>query len=88
VAKAGHIKISNLSFRYGEKFPFLYRDLNIEVEPGKIMAVMGASGAGKSTLTKLLQGFYLVFSGLIKIDNNGIRHLSANELRSHFGVVL
>jgi subfamily B ATP-binding cassette protein HlyB/CyaB len=48
---------------------------------------MGPSGSGKSTLAKLLQGFYLPSSGRIKLDGQDIRHLSANELRQHFGVV-
>jgi subfamily B ATP-binding cassette protein HlyB/CyaB len=48
---------------------------------------MGPSGSGKSTLTKLLQGFYQPSGGTIKIDNNDIRYLSANELRHYFGVV-
>ena len=48
---------------------------------------MGPSGSGKSTLAKLLQGFYQPSGGSIKIDGNDIRYLSANELRSHFGVV-
>ena len=48
---------------------------------------MGPSGSGKSTLAKLLQGFYQPSEGAIRIDGRDIRHLSANELRSHFGVV-
>ena len=48
---------------------------------------MGPSGSGKSTLAKLLQGFYLPTAGRIMVDGIDIRHLSANELRSNFGVV-
>lgn len=48
---------------------------------------MGPSGCGKSTLTKLLQGFYQPSEGSILLDGRDIRHLSANELRSAFGVV-
>jgi ATP-binding cassette, subfamily B, bacterial HlyB/CyaB len=48
---------------------------------------MGASGTGKSTLAKLLQGFYWPTSGQIRVDGVDTRHLSANELRSYFGVV-
>jgi len=83
----GQIDIEDLSFRYGEDRPWLYRDLNLNVEPGQCVAITGPSGSGKSTLGKLLQGFYQPSEGSIRIDGQDIRHLSANELRSHFGVV-
>jgi subfamily B ATP-binding cassette protein HlyB/CyaB len=83
----GRIEIEHLSFRYAENLPFLYEDFKLAVNPGQVMAVMGPSGSGKSTLAKLLQGFYVPSGGTIKIDGNDIRHLSANELRHHFGLV-
>src|SRR6185295_12431135 len=86
-ARKGKIEIENLSFRYGENLPYLYQNLNITIEPGQCIAIMGPSGCGKSTLAKLLQGFYQPTEGAIKLDGHDIRHLSANELRSSFGVV-
>lgn len=83
----GGIVIENLAFRYSDKLPLLYKNLHAEVQPGQTVAVMGPSGSGKSTLAKLLQGFYLPTEGRIRIDGIDIAHLSANELRSHFGVV-
>ena len=83
----GGIEIQNLSFRYNEERPFLYRNFNLNVPPGHCVSVMGPSGSGKSTLTKLLQGFYLPTEGNILIDKRNILHLSANELREYFGVV-
>jgi len=83
----GQIDIEALSFRYADDRPFLYQDFNLNVAPGKVVAIMGQSGSGKSTLTKLLQGFYQPSGGTIKIDGNDIRYLSANELRHYFGVV-
>jgi subfamily B ATP-binding cassette protein HlyB/CyaB len=83
----GQIDIEQLSFRYADNLPFLYEGFNLNVAPGKVVAIMGPSGSGKSTLTKLLQGFYQPAGGTIKIDNNDIRYLSANELRHYFGVV-
>ena len=83
----GRIDIENLSFRYAEDRPYLYQHLNLTVEAGNTIAIMGPSGSGKSTLAKLLQGFYQPSEGNIKIDGLDIRHLSANELRNHFGVV-
>jgi subfamily B ATP-binding cassette protein HlyB/CyaB len=81
------LEIMGLSFRYAENLPFLYHDLNLTIEPGKCIALMGPSGSGKSTLAKLMQGFYLPADGAILIDDRDIRHFSANELRQHYGVV-
>jgi subfamily B ATP-binding cassette protein HlyB/CyaB len=83
----GTIEVEDLAFRYACERPYLFRDLNLVLAPGKLTAVMGPSGSGKSTLAKLLQGFYLPTEGRIKLDGRDIRHLPANELRSHFGVV-
>ena len=83
----GRIEIRDLSFRYADNLPFLYKDFSLTIEPGRCVAIMGPSGSGKSTLAKLLQGFYQPEEGGIAIDRHDIRHLSANELRSHFGVV-
>jgi ATP-binding cassette, subfamily B, bacterial HlyB/CyaB len=83
----GRIEVDGLSFRYGEDRPWLYRGLTFTVEPGQCVAITGPSGSGKSTLAKLLQGFYQPSEGSIRIDGQDIRHLSANELRAHFGVV-
>jgi subfamily B ATP-binding cassette protein HlyB/CyaB len=83
----GKIEIENLSFRYSEDRPYLYEHLNLNIDAGECLAIMGPSGSGKSTLAKLLQGFYQPDEGSIKIDGLDIRHLSANELRSYFGVV-
>ncbi|MGB0128048.1 MAG: peptidase domain-containing ABC transporter, partial [Rhodocyclaceae bacterium] len=81
------IELQDLGFRYGEDQPWLYRQMHLNVPAGKAIAIMGPSGCGKSTLAKLLQGFHLAQEGRILIDGADLRHLSANELRGHFGVV-
>lgn len=86
-AGRGAIQIDDLSFRYGENLPYLYDGFGFNVIPGQLVAIMGPSGAGKSTLAKLLLGFYQPSRGAIRVDGVDIRHLSANELRSNFGVV-
>jgi len=83
----GRIEIERIAFRYADDLPYLYENLSMNIEPGKTIALMGPSGSGKSTLAKLLQGFYWPTNGQIKLDGIDIRHLSANELRSTFGVV-
>lgn len=83
----GRIEARGLGFRYSEAHPWLYRQLDLVVPPGKTVAIMGPSGCGKSTLGKLLQGFYHPQEGSIRLDGIDTRHLSANELRNYFGVV-
>jgi subfamily B ATP-binding cassette protein HlyB/CyaB len=83
----GEVAIDGIAFRYGEQLPLLYENLSLAVQPGQAIAIMGPSGCGKSTLAKLLQGFYQPSAGRILVDGVDIRYLSANELRSHFGVV-
>lgn len=86
-AGAGLVRVEGLAFRHSERHPWLYRDFQLTLPPGAVMAVMGASGSGKSTLAKLLQGFYRPGDGRILIDGIDIGNLSTNELRQHFGVV-
>ena len=86
-AQGGHIELKDLSFRYSPEHPYLYRNLNLTFKAGHLSVLMGPSGCGKSTLAKMLLGFYQPTDGQIRIDGGDIRHMSANELRSIFGVV-
>jgi ATP-binding cassette, subfamily B, bacterial HlyB/CyaB len=85
--QGGVIQLQDLSFRYSQEHPFLYRNLNLTFKAGHLTVMMGPSGCGKSTLAKLLLGFYQPTDGRILIDGSDVRHMSANELRSIFGVV-
>jgi subfamily B ATP-binding cassette protein HlyB/CyaB len=86
-AQGGRIDFQSVSFRYSEKHPWLYRNLNLAIKPGQLTVLVGPSGCGKSTLAKLLQGFYPPSDGRILVDGQDTRYLSANELRAGFGVV-
>ena len=83
----GAIELCSISFRYGEDLPWLYRGMSFSFKPGKTTLIVGPSGSGKSTLAKLLLGFYRPGEGKILLDGQDVRHFSANELRSKFGVV-
>jgi len=83
----GRIELTGVSFRYSERHTYLFKNLSLKLRPGALSLLVGPSGCGKSTLAKLLQGFYPPADGLIRIDGTDIRHMSANELRSLFGVV-
>jgi len=83
----GCVELKDVSFRYSDKHPYLYRNLNLTLKQGKLTVLMGPSGCGKSTLAKMLQGFYWPTDGCILLDGYDLRHLAANELRANFGVV-
>lgn len=83
----GCVELKDVSFRYSDKHPYLYRNLNLTLQQGKLTVLMGPSGCGKSTLAKMLQGFYWPTDGCILLDGYDLRHLAANELRANFGVV-
>jgi subfamily B ATP-binding cassette protein HlyB/CyaB len=84
---AATIEVTDVSFRYSDHAPFLYEHLSMKVESGACAALIGPSGCGKSTLARLMQGFYLPTHGHIAVAARDTRHMAANELRQHFGVV-
>jgi subfamily B ATP-binding cassette protein MsbA len=85
VSVGSGIRYENVSFQY-ENEPVL-RDVNIDVAPGEIVALVGGSGAGKSTFVNLLPRFYDVSSGRITIDGKDVRDVSLYSLRSLMGFV-
>jgi ATP-binding cassette subfamily B protein len=84
---AGRVELDNVSFRYLPEIP-LIEDLNLVVEPGHTIAIVGPTGAGKTTLVNLLMRFYEIDEGVIRIDGIDSREMSRDELRSTFGMVL
>jgi hypothetical protein len=84
----GGIAFENVSFRYRADLPLAIRHFSLEIPPGGSLGIVGRSGSGKTTLTKLLQGLYPPFSGLVKIDGIDIREIEKSHLRSSIGVVL
>lgn len=87
-ARRGHISIDNLGFRYAANLPPVIEGLSLDLPPGQCALITGPSGAGKSTLTRLLLGFHAADAGVIRIDGCDIATMPANELRSHFGVIM
>ena len=80
------IEIDHVSFNYEDGKEVL-QDINITIEKGKTVAIVGASGAGKSTLVDLIPRFYDVTKGAIRIDGVDIRDFSLTDLRSLMGYV-
>ncbi len=79
------IEFKNVSFQY-EDIAVL-KDVNLRIEKGKTVALVGHSGAGKSTIADLLPRFYDVTQGEICIDNNNIKKYSIRDLRGLMGIV-
>ncbi|MCI0770650.1 MAG: ABC transporter ATP-binding protein [Chloroflexi bacterium] len=82
----GYVKFENVSFSYDEGVPVL-KNINIEAEPGKIVALLGAPGSGKSTIINLLPRFYDTDSGRITIDGIDIKDVTLKSLRHSIGMV-
>lgn len=82
----GPIRFENVTFAYEENNPVLH-DVSFTVEPGQVLAVVGATGAGKSTLINLVTRFYDVQEGRITIGGEDIRHFRKQELRGRIGCV-
>ena len=82
----GNIEIENASFTYEDENEVI-SDLNLSIEAGKTIALVGPSGGGKTTLCSLIPRFYELDSGDIKIDGNSIKDVSLRSLRKNIGVV-
>lgn len=83
----GRVTLQNVYFSYSEDRP-LIENLNLQVESGKRIAIVGPTGCGKTTLINLLMRFYDVDSGKILVDDTDIRACTRNSLRKNWGMVL
>ena len=87
LALKGLIEFRNVSFAYENKKGEVVRGINLNIDIGDSIALVGRSGAGKTTLVKLLMRFYDVNAGEISIDGINIKKYSKSELRTLMGVV-
>lgn len=83
----GEITFRNVSFQYEENSETVLSGLNLHVEAGEYIALVGTSGVGKSTLCSLIPRFYDVSEGCILIDGTDIRDFTVKSLRSNIGIV-
>ena len=81
-----NITYQNITFAYNEERNVL-ENINLTIEKGKVIALVGASGSGKSTMADLLPRFYDVENGAILIDDINIKDLKISDLRDKIGIV-
>ncbi|CAN8098919.1 unnamed protein product [Discula destructiva] len=84
--KAGQVEFQSVCFSYDNKKEIL-KNVSFSVEPGQTIAFVGKTGAGKSTILKLLDRFYDVTEGCIRIDGQDITRVDLHSLRAQIGVV-
>lgn len=82
----GNVSFEHVRFGYGEEA--IIKDFSVEVKAGQMIAIVGPTGAGKTTLINLLERFYDVNGGAIKIDGVDIRDMTRQDLRDIFAMVL
>lgn len=82
----GRIEFQNVWFAYN-KDEWVLKDVSFTVEPGQTVAFVGATGAGKSSIISLINRFYDIQKGSIKIDNEEIRNIAIDNLRKHVAII-
>ncbi|HEX3871396.1 MAG TPA: ABC transporter ATP-binding protein, partial [Pirellulales bacterium] len=82
----GEIELRNVGFQYGTRK--ILDSVNLKIEPGEMIGLVGPSGSGKSTLVNLVCRFYDVTEGSIRIDGVDLRSFPVREYREHIGLVL
>ena len=82
----GRIEMENVTFGYDSSENAL-TNVNLTIEPGQMIGLVGPSGSGKSTMVQLISRFYDVKSGALKVDGTDVRDISLQDLRAHISMV-
>jgi ATP-binding cassette subfamily B protein len=82
----GHIEFRGVGFKYPNSDQWILRDLNLVVQPGETLGIVGRTGSGKTSLAYLLPRLYDVAEGQVLLDGIDVRDLHLSSLRSHIGV--
>ena len=84
---AGHVAFENVSVRYDEGRSAV-QNIDFEVQPGKVVALLGGPGSGKSTIAHVIPRFYDASSGRITIDGHDVKDVTLSSLRRNVGIVM
>jgi len=79
----GKIELKNVNFTYDEQPEATLHDINLTIEEGERVAILGRIGCGKTTLLRLICGLYPTDSGIVMIDNADIRQIRARQLHRY-----
>jgi len=83
---SGRVRFDHVTFSYGGNS--VLRDVDIDAQPGQVIALLGLTGSGKTTIVNLIPRFYDVSMGRISVDGYDVRNVSLDSLRRQIGVVL
>ena len=83
----GRVTFENVTFRYSPDGPLVLRGINLTIEPGQTVALVGPTGAGKTSIASLVVRFYDVSGGAIRLDGTDIRQVTQRSLRRQTGMV-
>ncbi|MCR4284374.1 MAG: ABC transporter ATP-binding protein/permease [Parcubacteria group bacterium] len=83
----GEVEFKDVYFSYDKKGKYVLNDINIKVNPGEVVALVGESGVGKSTLIDLISGYHFADKGKVLIDGHNVKQFNLKFLRSKIGVV-
>jgi ATP-binding cassette subfamily B multidrug efflux pump len=83
----GRVAFENVSFAYGPNLPIVLKNINLNVQAGQTVALVGPTGAGKTSIASLILRFYDVVEGAVKIDGIDIKDVTQRSLRRQAGLV-
>jgi ATP-binding cassette subfamily B multidrug efflux pump len=83
----GRVELDQVSFAYREDTPQVLHDVNLVIEPGQTVALVGPTGAGKTSIGNLVARFYEVSAGVVLVDGIDVRQVSQRSLRRQTGLV-
>jgi ABC-type multidrug transport system fused ATPase/permease subunit len=84
----GEIEFENVQFQYSDNDPLILKNINLRIEAGSTIAIIGPTGAGKTTIISLLNRFYDPTAGVIRIDGKDLRDVKLHSIRQTISLVL
>lgn len=87
-AAKGKLQFDHVTFQYDKEGKVILNQVDFTIEPGQTVAFVGMSGGGKSTIVSLIPRFYDITEGAVKIDDQNVKDVTIESLRSQIGIVL